>query len=98
MTMKKIKSIRQLKMEKKRIHQEQDDLENKIRRNWGDLKENLKPAAIAKDTLNSFLHNKTEQKQKEDGILKSAFTYGVSLLAKKFADKAGIRLNKIFKK
>lgn len=96
--MKKIRSIRQLKMEKKRIRQEQDELENKIRSNWGDLKNNLRPATIAKDTLSSFIHNKTEQKQQEDGILKSAFTYGLTLLAKKFADKAGNRLNKIFKK
>ena len=96
--MKKIKSIRQLKMEKKRIHRERDELEDKIRRNWKELKEDLKPSSIAKDTLNSFIQNKTEQKQKEEGILKSAFTYGVSLLAKKFADKAGNRLNKIFKK
>ena len=98
MKMKTIRSIRQLKLEKKRIHLERDELENKIRRNWGDLKENLKPATIAKDTLNSFIQNKTAQKQKEDGILKSAINYGLALLAKKFTDKAGNKLSSIFNK
>lgn len=96
--MKKISSIRQLKTEKKRITRERDELEHTIKRNWIDLRETIKPSSIAKDALQVYIENRTEQKQKEGGILKSAITYGLTLLAKKFADKAGNKLNTLFKK
>lgn len=96
--MKKISSIRQLKTEKKRINRERDELEHTIKRNWIDLRETIKPSSIAKDALQGYIQNRTEQKQKEGGILKSTITYGITLLAKKFADKAGNKLNTLFKK
>jgi hypothetical protein len=41
--MKKINSIKQLQIEKNRIIQHQEELENKIRGNWKELKVSLKP-------------------------------------------------------
>ena len=49
-------------------------------------------------SIRQFIQNKTAQKQKEDGILKSAINYGLALLAKKFTDKAGNKLSSIFNK
>jgi len=96
--MKKIKSIKQLKAEKKQIKQRQKELESKIRNNWKELKECLRPVNIAKDTFGKVIKNKTEENLNGESILKSTFTYGVTLLAKRFADKAGKKLDRFFKK
>lgn len=96
--MKKIKSIKQLQTEKKRIKQHQEELEKKIRSNWNELKECLRPVNIAKDTFSKVIKNKTEENLNGESILKSTFTYGFTLLAKRFTDKAGEKLDRIFKK
>lgn len=98
MKMKKIKSIKQLKAEKKRIMQRQEELEDKIRSNWKELKENLRPVNIVKDSFSSFMKGRTEDNLYGDGFVKNAFTYGITLLAKKFVDKTGVKLGKLFKK
>jgi hypothetical protein len=96
--MRKIKSIRQLQNEKKRIKLREEEFESKIRSNWSELKESLKPAAIAKDAFSKVMRDKTEDNVNGESVLKSTFTYGMSLLAKKFADKAGDKFSKIFNK
>ena len=96
--MKKIRSIKQLQTEKKRIKQRQEELENKILHNWEELKECLRPENIAKDVFSKVIKDKTAENLNGDGIFKSTFTYGVSLLIKKFADKAGEKFDRIFKK
>jgi hypothetical protein len=95
--MKKIKSIKQLLAEKRRIKFREEELERKIRSSWTELKETLKPASIAKETFSNAMKDKTWDNMNGESVLKSTFTYGVSLLAKKFADKAGNKLSKIFK-
>lgn len=96
--MKKIKSIKQLQAEKNRIKQHQEELENKIRSNWKELKECLNPINVAKDTFSKMIQNKTAENLNDESILKSSFTYGVTLLAKRFADKAGRKLDSFYKK
>ena len=96
--MKKIKNIKQLKAEKKRIKQQQEELEKKMSGNWKELKECLRPANIAKDVIGSILRNKTEKSVDDDDVFKSSFTYGVNLLAKKISDKAREKLSKVFMK
>jgi len=98
MMMKKIKSIKQLRAEKRRMKQEQQDLEKKIRGNWQDVKEAFRPANMAKDAMNSMFKNRTGKNAEDDNILKNTFTYGISVLARKFADNAGERISRIFKK
>jgi uncharacterized protein YllA (UPF0747 family) len=96
--MKKIKSIKQLKAEKKRVKQRQAELEGKIRSNWRELKENLKPVNIAKDTISRVMKMRAEDNLYGDGFVRNAITYGVTILANKFLTKAGSRLAKAFKK
>jgi hypothetical protein len=96
--MKRIKNIRHLQNEKKRIQQHQQNLEDTIRSNWYELKEILKPANVAKDALNKVMQNNTAENINGESILKSTFTYGASLLAKKMADKAGEKWARFFKK
>jgi cell division septum initiation protein DivIVA len=85
--MRKIKNIKQLQSEKKRIKQEQEELENRIRSNWSQLKECLKPSTVAKETFSSIFKNKAEENVQPESVLKNTFTYGAALLAKKIADK-----------
>ena len=98
MTMKKIKSIKQLQAEKKRIQKEQHYLESKIRSDWEEVKESLRPANIAKDTIGNFIRNKTAEDLNDDSIIKGAFTHGLSLLVKKMAGKTGDKFSRIFRK
>ena len=94
--MKKIKGIKQLQLEKERIKQHQEELEKKLKTNWQELKESLKPVNIIKDTFSSTVRKKTAENLNDQSILKSSFTYGVALLAKKIADKGGEKLGSVF--
>ncbi len=96
--MKKIKGIKQLKAEKKRLKILTAELEHKVRGNWIELKECLRPINIAKDAIGSIFKSKAAVNIQEDSILKSSFTYGISLLAAKFMEKAVNTLSKVFKK
>lgn len=96
--MKKIKSIRQLKAEKKRLQQQQAELEHRITGQWVALKSSLKPASLAKNAYNTMMDNKAEANYNDGSILKSTLNYGISLLTKKFTEKAGEKLGKLFSK
>ena len=96
--MKKIKSKKQLKSEKKRIKMRQEELEKKIRIKWNELKESLRPGNLAKETFSRAIQNRMEKEEEEESVLKSTFRYGVSLLAKKFTDKAGEKFDWLFRR
>jgi hypothetical protein len=96
-TMKKIKSSKQLLNEKKRLQQQQDVLENKMREQWSELKVSLRPVNIAKETLQEVIDKKEQANKNDESVLKSTINYGMNLLMKKLTDKAGLKLGKIFK-
>ena len=96
--MKKIKNKKQLRAEKKRIRMRQEELEKKIRSNWNELKESVRPVNVAKETFREFVRKKTEENLEDESILKSTIKYGISRLAKRFTDKAGEKMEWIFKK
>lgn len=80
------------------MQKEIEHLEEKVRSNWHQLKESITPSTIAKGALNKVLHDKTEDNMNGESVLKSTFTYGISLLAKKLADKAEEKFDHLFKK
>ena len=86
--MKKIKSIKQLRAQKEHINRRLDYLEQSMKLQWSELKYGLKPSSIIKDAIAGFLKSKTDPDFGKGNILKSAFTYGASLLAGKLAEKA----------
>jgi cell division septum initiation protein DivIVA len=92
--MKKIKSIHQLKAEKKRIKDRQAELERSIRSNWSALKESVQPSHLAKEAFSKATDNTAGTN--DGNILKSTFTYAMTMLAKKLADKAEDKLGKLF--
>ena len=96
--MKKISSIKQLRPEKKRLLQHQSALENKMRGNWDELKESIKPSNIAKDAFSRMIRNKTRENLGSSIIIKGALSIGAALLAKRVADRAGKKLSRLFKR
>lgn len=96
--MKKIKSIKHLKEEKKRLHRRQAELEQKISGQWSALRSSLRPATLARDAYNKMMDDKAEENYNNGSILKSTLNYGISLLTKKFTEKAGEKLGKLFSK
>jgi hypothetical protein len=96
--MKKIKNIQQLQIKKKEIGMQQQLLLTKIKDNWIQLKDNVKPANIAKETFGKMMQPKPVESSYTENALKSSFTYAVALLAEKLADKAVEKIKKVFVK
>jgi hypothetical protein len=95
--MKKITSLRQLQQEKKRILQEKSEAEKRIRSQWEDLKHSIKPSSLAKDTLSHAVQQENEDGQESDSIFKSTLVYGMTLLAKKLADRIEHKISRLNK-
>lgn len=93
--MKKIKSIKQLRAQKEHMKKRLEELEYRMQQQWKELKQDLKPSSIIRDTIGTILKKKSEAGFLSGGLLKSAFTYGVSLLAGKLADKARAKYGKV---
>lgn len=96
--MKKIKSIKQLKAEKMRISQQLYNLENKMNNQWNELKYNLKPSSLLKDTFSSIIKNKGETSFSSENLVKSTLAFGISLLSNRLARKMGEKFSSLFKK
>lgn len=84
---KKIKSLKQLQAEKILLKQRREALEDKMRSNWNELKDSMKPVNIAKNVFGTVLKAGAASALNGKGIIRNAVTYGVTLLANKFIDK-----------
>jgi hypothetical protein len=82
--MKKNRHTRNLETEKLRLRVKQLELENQIRRDWKELKEDLSPRNFIEHKLESATHKKPE-----GSLLSEVINYGVSYLGNKFSEKAG---------
>lgn len=71
-------------------------MEVKIRSDWKELKERLRPVNITKDAIENILHKKVSNVMDDCGIITNSLSYGIALLAGKLAEKAGEKFNKIF--
>lgn len=96
--MKKIKNLKQLQAEKILLKQRRNALEDKMRSNWNELKDSVKPLNIARNVLGTVLKAGAAGTLNGKGMVKTAVTYGVTLLADKFIDKWGDILGKRYKK
>jgi hypothetical protein len=94
--MTKIKSIEELHDERMRIRQHQIELEARMQDDWSDLKEYLRPGSITENKV-GILRNKTRQNLKSASVVKSAFLFIVTLMARKFADNVEEKLAQFVK-
>lgn len=94
--MRKIKSIKQLQAEKKRIKQQQTLVEDKISLKWKELKERLRPLNITRDAIESILRKTASYDMNSEVIIKNSLYYGIALLATKLVESASEQLSNIF--
>jgi hypothetical protein len=100
--MKKIKSIKDLQIEKMQLRITQLEQERKLKSNWNELKINLYAGVSTEKKLPD---NKIKQTLKEE-LIAGAFGIGTGLISKKLSEIAGHRiestvnkgLQKLFKK
>ncbi|HET9744187.1 MAG TPA: hypothetical protein VFP97_00660 [Chitinophagaceae bacterium] len=84
--MKKIKSLKQLRREKRLLRQREKELLFKINVGWEQLKENLQPQNILKPGIQC---KERRPNTNDEKILKSLLSFGATLLARKLAKGAG---------
>lgn len=85
--MKKIRSIKQLKAEKKRIELHQRQLEQKIVCCWTELKENLRPANLAKETVYTVVRKKLRENAGNGSLVKNIISYTALALVNRMMAK-----------
>ncbi len=88
--MKKIKSIKHLKAEKKRLKRRQGELEKAIRYDWMDVKETLKPRNLAGQAFSGMFDERSAEKKPGADLVAEVLT---KLAAKAF-EKAGDKIGK----
>ncbi len=96
--MKKIKSGRQLRAEKKRLKQRQAELEHRISRDWISLKEEITTLGFLKTSSCKESTGKKQGDENRESFLASALRFGFDLAARKFAGKAGEKIERFFRK
>lgn len=93
--MKKIKNIRQLTKERKRLLQREKELMGQIGSGWEELKNDLRPRSLAGEQLKKCC-GPGNGKSKDENIFKSTLSVAVSLLARKLAKRAEEKIDKFF--
>ena len=86
--MKKINHIKDLQVMKMELRIKQLEQERKIRNNWNELKEDLKPRNFIRNTL---VDNAFTKSSKRD-LFATALGYGAGLLRRKFTEAAAQKL------
>lgn len=96
--MKKIRNIKHLEAEKKRMRDHQGELEKKITHNWREVKTSVRPSNLAKQAFGGWVDSRTDKQFHGETILQSVLSYGAAMLAKKFVTKAQDKFGKFFRK
>jgi len=96
--MKKIKNLGHLREQKAVLTARRLQAEKNVRLHWNNLKEEFYPSHLASEAISKLNHLASAEKQNDTNILKSTFTYGLTLLAHKLADVADEKFKKILKK
>ena len=86
MTKHKIKSLKQLQNERIRTIENQRLLELKIAVTWDELKKQVAAKEVLKKAIKELSENKAKENLTIDGLLRSAFTFGLSVLAEHLAN------------
>ena len=90
--------MNQLREQKTILAARQLQAEKNVRMHWNNLKEELRPVNLAADAIDIIINPASSEKTDQKSILKSTFTYGLSLLANKLATVADEKIKKVFKK
>ena len=94
--MKKIRNIKQLKAEKKRLSEQRKGLERSIKTDWSDLKESFRPGNFAEELLSGLFRKK--EKCSQNGFIADSISGFASSYARKMFEKAGEKIGEWFRK
>lgn len=92
--MKKIKSLKQLRREKRILRQREKELVRQINTGWQQLKENFQPQNIIREQTNRCKGRSSGEK--DENILASSFSFAATLLARKFLKRAEEKFERYF--
>lgn len=81
----KIKNIKQLGKERRKLQQRERELMYQINSNWGNLKEQLSPSNLFGDQF--WKCREYRQRKDNDNILKSVFSFAANMMIRKFMKK-----------
>lgn len=94
--MKKIKNIRQLNAEKKRLAQRQAELEKAIKYDWRDVKESLTPQHIGEKVFGTIFGKSADTNSSD--ILAESLSHLAAGFTKKTVQKAEEKIKNWFNK
>lgn len=95
MKMNKIRSIKQLKAQQRKLEQRKTELEKAIRYDWLDLKESIKPKNVAGQV---FAHIFTKEQQNGDSSLADTISQLAAVLTKIGVEKVEEKVAEWMKK
>jgi hypothetical protein len=87
--MKKIKSVKQLQLEKEHLDQRRRELEKAIKYDWRDLRDSLKPANISMQVLSKIFEKNETQSKSSYGFKR--FIGSISGNIKKWLEKSTMK-------
>jgi hypothetical protein len=85
--MKKIKSLQQLQSEKKKLQQQQEELENRMVYLWKEVKYSFTARQMAKETLQKLIQSYLSKNLSDQSLLKTTLVFGATILAKRLVNK-----------
>lgn len=96
--MKKIKSIKQLRTEKKRLRKRKSDLEEKIKNNWEGLKRDFASGKQQKNDSGSAYNEKEANGNRQESFFEDILAFAAEKFARKMAGRAEEKFGEWFKK
>ena len=94
--MKKIRNIKQLRAEKKRLREQRKELEKSIKTDWRELKESFRPGNFAEEVLSGLFRKK--EKCSQNGFIVDSISGFAGRYARKMFEKAGDKITEWFRK
>ena len=96
--MKKIKSLQQLQCEKKKLEEQQEELEKRMEYIWKEVKNSLTPRQMAKEKKKKLIQSYLSKNLSDQSLLKTTLTYGATIIAKKLVNKTEDKVVRLLSK
>jgi hypothetical protein len=96
--MKKIKSIKHLRTEKKKLRRRKSELEEQIKNSWGFIKQNFVSGKSEKTYTAGGYSGKEAEEKKQDSFFEDLFAFLAGQVARKMAGKAEEKFSEWFNK
>lgn len=96
--MKKIKSIKHLRTEKKKLRKRKSELEERIKNSWGVLKQSFTSGKSERIFFSREYNAKEGEESRQDSFFEDLFAFLAGKFARKMAGKAEEKFDEWFNK